>query len=114
MLRYSRNCPSIQSRISRDRAPDHDLDGAACALGFPTNDLTNFIAYAKTKPQGLNAARLGRHDRVDRQAEVSRRFQYLDVPYKGVPLAIADVLGGQLDFTFGDFAVSVPQIRAAR
>ena len=31
-----------------------------------------------------------------------------------MPLAISDVLGGQVDFTLGDFAVSMPQIRGGK
>ena len=41
-------------------------------------------------------------------------FKTLDVAYKGVPLAITDVLGGQIDFTLGDFAVSMPQIQGGK
>ena len=32
----------------------------------------------------------------------------------GVRLAITDVLGDPLDFTFGDFAVSVPRVRGGK
>jgi len=82
---------------------------------FPANDLTDFIAYAKTKPQGLNAG-YGSAATIVSIAKLrsAAGFKTLDVPYKGVPLAITDVLGGQLDFTFGDFAVSVPQIRGGK
>ena len=31
-----------------------------------------------------------------------------------MPLAITDVLGGQVDFTLGDFAVAIPQIRGGK
>ena len=41
-------------------------------------------------------------------------FKTLDVPYKGVPLAITDVLSGQVDFTLGDLAVSMPQIHGGK
>jgi tripartite-type tricarboxylate transporter receptor subunit TctC len=82
---------------------------------FPANSLTEFIAYAKTKPQGLNAGYGSAATIVSiAKLRTAAGFKTLDVPYKGVPLAIADVLGGQLDFTFGDFAVSVPQIRGGK
>src|SRR5947207_181624 len=37
-----------------------------------------------------------------------------DVPYKGVPLAVTDVLGGQISFTFADFAVGLAQIKGGK
>ena len=82
---------------------------------FPANNLAEFIAYAKTKPQGLNAGYGSAATIVSiAKLRTAAGFKTLDVPYKGVPLAIADVLGGQVDFTLGDFAVSVPQIRGGK
>jgi tripartite-type tricarboxylate transporter receptor subunit TctC len=36
------------------------------------------------------------------------------VPYKGQPPALADLLGGQIDFVAGDIGVLVPHVRAAK
>ncbi|HEX9395619.1 MAG TPA: tripartite tricarboxylate transporter substrate binding protein [Burkholderiales bacterium] len=82
---------------------------------FPANNLAEFIAHAKAKPQGLSAG-YGSAASIVSIAKLrsAAGFKTLDVPYKGVPLAITDVLGGQLDFTFGDFAVSMPQIRGGK
>ncbi len=82
---------------------------------FPANDLAQFIAQAKAKPQGLNAG-YGSAATIVSIAKLrsAAGFKTLDVPYKGVPLAIADVLSGELAFTFGDFAVSMPQIRGGK
>ena len=82
---------------------------------FPANNLKEFIAYAKTKPQGLNAG-YGSAASILSIAKLrtAAGFKTLDVAYKGVPLAITDVLGGQVDFTFGDFAVSMPQIQGGK
>jgi tripartite-type tricarboxylate transporter receptor subunit TctC len=82
---------------------------------FPASNLKDFIAYAKTKPQGLNAG-YGSAASILSIAKLrtAAGFKTLDVAYKGVPLAITDVLGGQVDFTFGDFAVSMPQIHGGK
>ena len=82
---------------------------------FPANNLKEFIAYAKSKPQGLNAG-YGSAASILSIAKLrtAAGFRTLDVAYKGVPLAITDVLGGQVDFTFGDFAVSMPQIHGGK
>src|SRR5437667_3025600 len=41
-------------------------------------------------------------------------FAAVDVPYKRVPLAVTDVLGGQISFTFADFAVGLAQIKGGK
>jgi tripartite-type tricarboxylate transporter receptor subunit TctC len=82
---------------------------------FPANNLKEFIAYAKTKPQGLNAGYGSAATIVSiAKLRTAAGFKTLDVAYKGVPLAITDVLGGQVDFTLGDFAVSMPQIHGGK
>src|SRR5258706_11083535 len=82
---------------------------------FPADNLAEFIAHAKSKPQGLNAG-YGSAASILSIAKLrtAAGFKTLDVAYKGVPLAITDVLGGQVDFTFGDFAVSMPQIQGGK
>src|SRR5206468_3794649 len=41
-------------------------------------------------------------------------FDSVDVPYKGVPPAVTDVLGGQIGFTFADFAIGLGQIKGGK
>lgn len=36
------------------------------------------------------------------------------VPYKAAPQALADLLSGQVDMTFGDVAIAVPQVKAGK
>ncbi len=36
------------------------------------------------------------------------------VPYKGVPAALADLIGGQVQFMFADVVTGLPQVRAGR
>jgi len=82
---------------------------------FPASNLRDFIAYAKSKPQGLSAG-YGSAATIVSVAKLrtAAGFKTLDVAYKGVPLAITDVLSGQVDFTLGDFAVSMPQIQGGK
>lgn len=82
---------------------------------FPASTLDEFIAYAKTKPGGLTAGYGSAATIVSiAKLRTAAGFKTLDVAYKGVPLAITDVLGGQVDFTLGDFAVAMPQIRGGK
>ena len=82
---------------------------------FPASTLQEFIAHAKAKPGGLSAG-YGSAATIVSIAKLrsAAGFKTLDVPYKGVPLAITDVLGGQVDFTLGDLAVSMPQIQGGK
>jgi tripartite-type tricarboxylate transporter receptor subunit TctC len=82
---------------------------------FPASNLAEFIAHAKSKPNGLTAGYGSAATIVSiAKLRTAAGFKTLDVAYKGVPLAITDVLGGQVDFTLGDFAVSMPQIRGGK
>lgn len=82
---------------------------------FPASNLRDFIAYAKAKPNGLTAGYGSAATIVSiAKLRTAAGFKTLDVAYKGVPLAITDVLGGQVDFTLGDFAVSMPQIQGGK
>jgi tripartite-type tricarboxylate transporter receptor subunit TctC len=82
---------------------------------FPASSLKEFIAYAKTKPEGLSAGYGSAATIVSiAKLRTAAGFKTLDVAYKGVPLAITDVLGGQVDFTLGDLAVSMPQIQGGK
>ena len=36
------------------------------------------------------------------------------MPYKAAPQALADLLSGQVDMTFADVAIAVPQVRAGK
>ena len=82
---------------------------------FPASNLQEFIAHARQKPDGLKAGYGSAATIVSiAKLRTAAGFKTLDIPYKGVPLAITDVLGGQVDFTLGDFAVSMPQIRGGK
>src|ERR1041384_1887149 len=82
---------------------------------FPASTLKDFIAHAKAKPNGLTAGYGSAATIVSiAKLRTAAGFKTLDVPYKGVPLAITDVLGGQVDFTLGDLAVSMPQIHGGK
>src|SRR3954463_7103796 len=81
----------------------------------PASTLPEFIAYAKTKDGGLKAGYGSAATIVSiAKLRTAAGFTTLDVAYKSVPNAITDVLGGQIDFTLGDLAVPMPQIRGGR
>jgi tripartite-type tricarboxylate transporter receptor subunit TctC len=42
------------------------------------------------------------------------KIDFIDVPYKGLPQAITDVLGGSVSFTFADLANALAQIKGGK
>jgi len=82
---------------------------------FPAKDLKEFIALAKANPGKLTAAQASAGMRVSiAMLRSLAGVEVLEVPYKGQPQALQDVLGGQVNFTFADYAVGFPQIKAGK
>lgn len=77
---------------------------------FPARNLQEFIAYAKQRPGKLTAGYGSSTSQVS--IAMLNKLAGLDtlaVPYKGIPLAFNDVLGGTLDFTFADIGNALAQ-----
>jgi tripartite-type tricarboxylate transporter receptor subunit TctC len=80
--------------------------------GFPVKNLRELIAYIKSHPGKVNAGYGSSSSQIsiatfDKLAGV----ETLLVPYKGIPLAINDVLGGTLDYTFADIGNALAQVK---
>jgi tripartite-type tricarboxylate transporter receptor subunit TctC len=79
---------------------------------FPAKTMQEFIAYAKARPGKLSAGYGSSSSQVCiTQMTAMAGLQVTEVPYKGIPLAVNDVLSGTLDFTFADLAVAIPQAK---
>lgn len=82
---------------------------------FPANNLQEFIAYAKSRQGKLTAAQASAGMRVSiAMLRSLAGIQLVEVPYKGQPQALNDLLGGQIDLTFADYAVGLSQIRGGK
>src|SRR5207247_6133012 len=82
---------------------------------FPAQTLKDFLALARAKSGQLT----GGYGSAGSQVSIAKLkagggFAAVDVPYKGVPPAVTDVLGGQISFTFADFAVGLAQIKGGK
>src|SRR2546428_709179 len=82
---------------------------------FPPHSLKEFISLARSKNGALTAGYGSAGSQVSiAKLKAGGGFAAVDVPYKGVPLAVTDVLGGQISFTFADFAVGLAQIKGGK
>jgi tripartite-type tricarboxylate transporter receptor subunit TctC len=82
---------------------------------FPAKDMKEFIAYAKANP-GKLAFGHGSSGSLVSAAMLSElaSLQTINVPYKSIPPALTDLLGGQIQFAFTDTGNAVSQMNGGR
>jgi tripartite-type tricarboxylate transporter receptor subunit TctC len=82
---------------------------------FPARTLDEFLAYARERSGEITAAYATAGSQVSLATlESLGRFKSVPVPYKSIPPAVQDVLGGEVAFTFADFAIGLQQIRGGK
>jgi len=82
---------------------------------FPAKNLKEFLAHARSNPGKLSAGYGSAGSQVSQAMLRSMgKIDFVDVPYKGLPQAITDVLGGTLHFTFADLANGLAQQKGGK
>jgi len=84
---------------------------------FPAKSGAAFIAYAKANPGKVNYGSAGTGSVANGSAELFKMMAGVDmqhVPYRGAPLALADLLAGQVQVMFDNLPSSIDHIRAGR
>jgi tripartite-type tricarboxylate transporter receptor subunit TctC len=82
---------------------------------FPAKNLKEFLNYSKSNPGKLSAGYGSAGSQVSQALLRSMgKIDFIDVPYKGLPQAITDVMGGQISFTFADLANALAQIKGGK
>ena len=80
--------------------------------GFPVKNLRELIAYGKSHQGRVNAGYGSSSSQISiATLDKLAGTQTLLVPYKGIPLAVNDVLGGTLDYTFADIGNALAQVK---
>ena len=82
---------------------------------LPVSNLVELIALAKAKPGSLSLSTAGHGSSSHLAVELFKRQAGIDVvavPYKGAGPALLDVVGGNVDMTFGDAASASKQAQA--
>jgi tripartite-type tricarboxylate transporter receptor subunit TctC len=78
---------------------------------FPAKDLPQFMAYAKTHPNMTAGYGSGASQISNAQLQSRGGMSIVSAAYRGVPLAVTDVIGGVIDLAFADFSVAIPQMQ---
>jgi tripartite-type tricarboxylate transporter receptor subunit TctC len=85
------------------------------ATDFPAKNLKEFIAHAKANPGKLSGGYGSAGSQVSQAMLRSMgKIEFVDVPYKGLPEAITNVLGGSISFTFADLANALAQQKGGK
>ncbi len=85
--------------------------------GLPVKTLGELIAYAKAHPGKLNYASSGNGSLqhvTGAMLEQQGGVKMVHVPYKGTGPALQDLLGGQVDLTFGTAPPFMPHIQGGK
>ncbi|MET0708639.1 MAG: tripartite tricarboxylate transporter substrate binding protein [Tardiphaga sp.] len=80
----------------------------------PWQTVDDFLKDARAKGSQINFGSVGVGSAVHISAEkfrIAGKFEATHVPYRGGPEAIADILGGRIDFYFCPAATALPLVR---
>lgn len=83
----------------------------------PARDLKEFVALAKSKPNGLSYGSfgLGSGGHLGMEAfDQAAGIQMIHVPYKGTAPAVTDLIGGQITAILTDLATAQSQIKTGK
>jgi tripartite-type tricarboxylate transporter receptor subunit TctC len=82
---------------------------------FPAKNLKEFSPTCASQPGKLSAG----YGSAGSQVSIAMMKSHgqagrVEVPYKGIPQTVTDVLGGTLQFTFVDLANALPQMKGGK
>jgi tripartite-type tricarboxylate transporter receptor subunit TctC len=83
----------------------------------PASTVPEFIAYTRTNPGKINMGSGGTGGPVHMAGALFNLMTGLDmqhVPYRGEALALADLIGGQVQLVFGSIPASIEYVRAGK
>jgi len=117
--------PSLYSKLNYDPVRDFAPISLVATVpnvmithpSVPAQTLTEFIALARAKPGGMNFGSGGSGTSNHLAGElfnIVAGVKLVHVPYKGVNLAMNDVLGGQLQLVVIGIPAAAPHIKAGR
>jgi tripartite-type tricarboxylate transporter receptor subunit TctC len=87
------------------------------AADSPVKNVQDLIAYAKANPGRLNFGSMGYGNLTHLAAELFKlrtRTDFVHVPYKGSPEAVAGIVTGQVHMLFGEVAGLLPLVREGK
>jgi tripartite-type tricarboxylate transporter receptor subunit TctC len=112
---------NLSFNFVRDIAPVAGIMAASSVMvvhpSVPAKTVPEFIAYAKANPGKINMASGGVGSPAHVAGELFKMMagvNMIHVPYRGLAPALTDLLGGQVQVTFGAVTSSIEYIKAGR
>ena len=85
------------------------------AADSPAKSFKEFLAHAKANPGKLSGGYGSAGSQVSQAMMRSMgKIEFVDVPFKGLPEAITNVMGGSISFTFADLANALAQQKGGK
>ncbi|HUN68325.1 MAG TPA: tripartite tricarboxylate transporter substrate binding protein [Burkholderiales bacterium] len=82
---------------------------------FPAKNLKELLAYVRSQPGKFSAGYGSAGSQVSiAMMKAMGKLDVVEVPYKGIPQTVTDVLGGTLSFTFVDLSNALPQMKGGK
>ncbi|CAN5779764.1 tripartite tricarboxylate transporter substrate binding protein BugE [soil metagenome] len=113
--------PDLPYKPLKDFTPVIVVGGGPIVLvtsaKLPVRSVAELIAYGKSKPGALNYAGVGGATvprLVSEQFKQSSKLDWATVSYKGSGPRVADLISGQVDFTFDNLASSIEYVRGGQ
>jgi tripartite-type tricarboxylate transporter receptor subunit TctC len=113
--------PRLPFDLMRDFTPVVQVASASIALAVhpsvPVKSMRELIALAKAQPGQLNIASSGNGSSLHLCAEYLNylaKIKLVHVPYKGVGVALPDLIAGQVQLLFSDMAPFVPYVKTGK
>lgn len=81
------------------------------------NTLAEFVALAKARPGSISYGSAGNGTSMHLTGEMFKqatKTSMVHIPYRGSAGMLTDLMGGQIDATFGDLLVVMPQLEAGK
>jgi len=80
---------------------------------FPAKNLKDFLSYSRNKNLAAGYGSAGSQVSLAMLKSMGK-LDVVDVPYKGIPQALTDTMGGQLAFTFVDLGNALAQAKGGK
>jgi tripartite-type tricarboxylate transporter receptor subunit TctC len=111
----------LNFNIVRDIVPIASLNRGPGVIvvrpSFPAKTVPELIAYARANPGKVNMASAGigsTHHVYGELFKVMAGVDMFHVPYRGLPQALSDLFGGQMDVIFDNISTSMEHIKAGK
>src|SRR3954471_4320839 len=112
---------NLRFNFALDAAPVAGIGRIPMALeinpSFPAKTIPEFIAYAKANPDKINVVSTGTGTPQNVAAELFKMMAGIPlfrVVYRGEPVAVADLIAGQIQVMFGVLPSTLPYIRSGQ